>query len=363
MRLLCVEDEAPLREDIAEFLRMKSYEVDEAATGEEAIEQIAHNHYDLVLCDIKMPKMDGYELLKQVRRENTLTTTPFIFLSALNERNDKMLAHGGGCDGYLTKPIDFSLLDITLRSYVERQRARDFLYNASIQTMREHVVSILEDTLNGPLSEASLISQHLHDTSPQLTPIHFAEQLGKLQDRVGTHFSQLHMLHLALQLQASSDKTILRPVLIESLICAAVEKCRYHYPHATVQYEPSSSPIPHPIRMNDGHLQRALAALMAALPEGMTTRDAIQTKVTDTHWILTISDHPAMPEEDQYVPVNELTNMATLAPVTRKRLMPLMYALQVAQLHGGQMQLNIWPGDLLSVRLILPQPDMNGKMM
>ena len=62
MRLLCVEDEVSLREDIAEFLRMKSYDVDEASNGQEAIDQLNRNRYDLVLCDIKMPNMDGYDL-------------------------------------------------------------------------------------------------------------------------------------------------------------------------------------------------------------------------------------------------------------------------------------------------------------
>jgi CheY-like chemotaxis protein len=70
MRLLCVEDEAALRGDIVEYLRMHAYEVDEADSGEAAIAQLNSNRYDLVLCDIKMPNMDGYELLRQVRSEN-----------------------------------------------------------------------------------------------------------------------------------------------------------------------------------------------------------------------------------------------------------------------------------------------------
>src|SRR5688572_19170492 len=106
MRLLCVEDEPALREDIAEFLRLQSYEVDEAASGEEALRRLSTGHYDLILCDIKMPRMDGYELLRHVRTENALVTTPFLFLSALDERDNKLQAFETGCDGYLTKPVD-----------------------------------------------------------------------------------------------------------------------------------------------------------------------------------------------------------------------------------------------------------------
>ncbi len=359
MRLLCVEDEASLREDIVEYLRMKSYEVDEAASGEDAIEQMNRHHYDLVLCDIKMPRMDGYELLKQVRSENNLAGTPFIFLSALNERDDKMRAHEGGCDGYLTKPIDFSLLDVTLKSYVERQRARDFLYTNLMESNRQQVLTALDDALNGPMSEASLVVQHIRDTLPLLTPSALDQSLAYLQERVSRHALELDGLHSALQLQMHRGQVLCRSISVEELVQAAVEECRYISPASEITFAPSDATAACQVSVDVRLMQRAMAGLLALIPHARSTQEVVSFAIAPDHWMLTLCDHPSMAQEEDFTPVDEGCNLSVLAPVTRQRLVPLLFAMQVAHAHGGRLELMIWPGDHLAVRFVLPQTNAN----
>lgn len=126
-KVLWVEDESALREDIADYLRLEAYEVDEAQDGYDALTKLKANQYDAVLSDILMPRMDGFELLRACRagsdcKENA--HTPFIFLSALSNVNDQTKARQMGCTDFLTKPIDFGLLNATLQSRIE-QKAKE----------------------------------------------------------------------------------------------------------------------------------------------------------------------------------------------------------------------------------------------
>ncbi len=218
MRLLCIEDESALREDIVEYLRMQSYEVDEAENGAQALEQLSRNRYDLVLCDIKMPTMDGYEVLQQVRRENHHITTPFIFLTAFNEKDNKKRAHQTGCDAYLTKPIDFSLLDDILKSNIQRQRERDFLFQSTLQSLQSHVVSVLDKELSGALQETSMKISALRQDAPLMTPEMMDLQLAQLEKQSQQQYFELHMLHSALSLQAQPDQIVRQPITVAALM-------------------------------------------------------------------------------------------------------------------------------------------------
>jgi DNA-binding response OmpR family regulator/DNA-binding CsgD family transcriptional regulator len=120
VRILCVEDEADLRADICEELVAAGYDVDEAGNGQEALELLRSRHYELVLCDITMPKMSGLDLLRQVRTDPGFGDLPFVFLTALAGRRDILAGKEAGVDDYLTKPIDFDLMLITIAARLDQ---------------------------------------------------------------------------------------------------------------------------------------------------------------------------------------------------------------------------------------------------
>ena len=110
-KILCVEDEEDLRQDIVEELEDAGYQVSQAGNGQLALEQILIDAPELVVSDITMPVMNGYELVKRLRTEHSkYDEIPFIFLSALADRENILEGMSSGCDDYLTKPIDFEML-------------------------------------------------------------------------------------------------------------------------------------------------------------------------------------------------------------------------------------------------------------
>ena len=119
MRLLVVEDEQSLQEDIKKKLQHSGYEVDACGDGETASEYLAVEYYDLVLLDLNLPKIDGMTLLRNFREENQ--ETPVLILSARSEINDKVEGLDAGANDYLSKPFHLAELEARIRSLTRRQ--------------------------------------------------------------------------------------------------------------------------------------------------------------------------------------------------------------------------------------------------
>ena len=137
--ILCVEDEEQLRRDIADELIEAGYDVIEACNGEEALESLRRSRPDLILCDISMPGLSGYEVLNALEAKGSdYAETPFVFLSALAD--PRQIAEGKrlGADDYLVKPIDYDLLlatvDARLRQ-IERIRSARQAQDANLDAM------------------------------------------------------------------------------------------------------------------------------------------------------------------------------------------------------------------------------------
>lgn len=126
--ILCVEDEAELRADIIDELRASGHDAIGADDGRQALDILKQVRPDLILCDISMPVMDGYELLETVRSRRTdLADVPFLFLTALNRRDAVITGKRAGVDDYLVKPIDFDLMLASIDARLaQARRMREF---------------------------------------------------------------------------------------------------------------------------------------------------------------------------------------------------------------------------------------------
>src|SRR5690554_3056402 len=113
--ILVVEDEKALRDDIVEELQEAGYRTMAAEDGNKALDLLAQETPDLLLCDITMPGLDGYGVLRRLRTQRPeLTITPFVFLTALSEPQDIVKGKLQGADDYLVKPVDYDLMLATI---------------------------------------------------------------------------------------------------------------------------------------------------------------------------------------------------------------------------------------------------------
>lgn len=119
MRLLVIEDEKALCESIAEGLRLDGYEVDTCQDGLEALELCSVETYDLILLDLNLPGLDGMEVLRSLRKEDSETSV--LILSARGQIQDKVEGLDAGANDYLTKPFHFEELEARVRSLTRRK--------------------------------------------------------------------------------------------------------------------------------------------------------------------------------------------------------------------------------------------------
>jgi len=103
MRLLLLEDDLDYKQSIKEYLESLHYIVDDFEDGEEALSAIYENKYHLLILDIRVPKLNGYELVKLLRQENN--TTPVIYITSLTDINNLSLGYELGCNDYIKKPF------------------------------------------------------------------------------------------------------------------------------------------------------------------------------------------------------------------------------------------------------------------
>jgi len=111
-KIVLIEDDINIRETTSEILELSGYQVETAENGKEGVKLVKETNPDLVLCDIKMPEYNGYEVLKILSRLPETATIPFIFLSSNNLKTDIRKGMNLGADDYLTKPFkEMDLLD------------------------------------------------------------------------------------------------------------------------------------------------------------------------------------------------------------------------------------------------------------
>ena len=117
-RILVVEDDFDLNRIVSKSLRDRGYDVVSAANGLEALERTDEMKFDMILTDIMMPKMDGFELAESVRAVDR--EIPIVFMTAKDDKPSKMLGYSIGVDDYIVKPFDMDILTVKIGAILRR---------------------------------------------------------------------------------------------------------------------------------------------------------------------------------------------------------------------------------------------------
>lgn len=154
MNLLIIEDNQAIRSMLARFLENEGYLVVESKSGEEGLKLFEQNKFDLVLLDIMLPKMDGFEVCKEIRKDSMI---PIIMITAKSEDHDKILGLDVGADDYIVKPFSHEEIAARIRAIMRR-------IEPSKQT--EKVLTGLE--INSDKYEVTIFNEVIHLTKKNL---------------------------------------------------------------------------------------------------------------------------------------------------------------------------------------------------
>lgn len=151
-RVLVIEDEESIRENVRDLLEAEGFDVVTADDGVAGVAAAFEDRPDLILCDIMMPGLDGYEVLEQVRANPDLGLTPFVFLTALADRSDVRKGMSVGADDFVTKPFASEELLSAVRARLGRQERVGDKLQAEMRTLRDSMSLALPHELRTPLT-------------------------------------------------------------------------------------------------------------------------------------------------------------------------------------------------------------------
>ncbi|MFD2935001.1 response regulator transcription factor [Spirosoma flavum] len=123
-QILVVEDDTQIRENLKEMLMLHGFDVETSVNGQEGINQALLQPPDLILCDIMMPEVDGYQVLAVVRNNRSIANVPFIFLTAKTEPADLRRGMDQGADDYLIKPFTLQKLLLAIEKGVAKGQSK-----------------------------------------------------------------------------------------------------------------------------------------------------------------------------------------------------------------------------------------------
>lgn len=160
-KILVIEDEATVRENVVELLEDYGYESVGAANGREGVEKAKEILPELIVCDIMMPELDGYGVLKELQSDATTAGVPFIFLTAKAEKDLVRAGMNLGADDYLTKPFSPSQLFDAVDARIKRLKQIEEKSEKAFDDLRLSIASSLPHELRTPLNGVVGSSQFL----------------------------------------------------------------------------------------------------------------------------------------------------------------------------------------------------------
>lgn len=165
-RVLVVEDDMHLLSGIRDILELEKYNVLTAQNGQDGLTVLKadpNNPPDVIVSDIMMPHMDGFEFLEKVREEDSWVNVPFIFLTALGESVDKRKGATMGADRYLTKPFDAEDLLNTVSTSLGRSIAINRVHEEDKAAQKDKILTILNHEMRTPLTLVVAYAEMLKD--------------------------------------------------------------------------------------------------------------------------------------------------------------------------------------------------------
>lgn len=161
-RLLIADDDNEIRELLEFDLSHSGYEVDCAKDGEEALQKALVGNYDLVLLDVMMPKMNGFDVCKNIRA--TKSEVPILMLTAKGTINDKTQGFDSGADDYIVKPFDIQEVLLRVRALVRRSPSTKIQNTSSQEILKIGDIELFPDSLETAIKDGKKI---------KLTPTEF----------------------------------------------------------------------------------------------------------------------------------------------------------------------------------------------
>ncbi len=359
-KILVIEDEAVLLDEILTVLGFEGFDAVGAPNGRLGVERAQEFQPDLILCDIMMPELDGYNVLQLLRSAPLTATVPIIFTTAKSTHSDVRLGMELGADDYLTKPFTNRELVSAIRARLERHEAVVREQNRLLEETQRKVAHMVVQELRLPVVSMNMVQEIIARRMGQFSR-------GELEDLLATlsagsqrlyHLVEQMVFITRLETKTLSSETIRKngmPLQTWPILLAAVDLARrFVSRQRDVVTRLDERDRDAMVWGDGGALKHALAEVIAnALtfsPEDNLVLIS-QWRAEGSVWITVFDQGPGIAPEN-------LTALERFQPLDREtpeqRGMGMPLAKEIVEVHGGAFELVSVPGKGTQVTISLP---------
>lgn len=358
-KILIIEDEPLVRENILDLLQAENFEAIGAENGRIGIKMAQQHLPDLIICDVMMPEVNGYEVLQTLQQDETTATLPFIFLSAKSDRIDLRQGMVKGANDYLTKPctpaelmeaITTQLKKQTLARSQTQQQLDNLRHSISLSLPHELLTPLnavlgfaellIDDPAALPAEEVAVIAKDIYDAGERLR--HLVENfiLYARLELIAADSAQRQML-LQSYLE-TADVLIMEVALLQAQQASRVSDLHLDVAEATLQ-------------ISEAGLQKAVAEVVnnAFKFSQPGTPVKLQGQVEGDRYRLSVSDHGRGMNAAQIASVGAYLQFERQFYEQQGSGLGLSLARHLAELHGGELTIESIPDQQTMVHLSL----------
>ena len=361
MKILIVEDDINIRENIVDLLEVENFHAIAAEDGRMGLELASKEVPDLIICDVMMPKLDGYSVLNALRENPITATIPFVFLTAKSNKNDFRQGMGLGADDYLTKPFTKDELLETIKCRLEKQFAINQKSQQELNELRQCITHSLPHEMRTPLNGILGFSQLLmkeYESLEEQEIYEMAEDIYNSANRL-FGFTQNFLLYAQLEsiatdpekIKSLQSKKTYFPV--EALTSLIKEKALIVGREADVQISFDS---PCWVKIANTKLHKILEELIDNCLKFSEsgTNIFVSSAVNENHLIITFTD------SGRGMSASEIRKLGAYRQFNRRIYeqqgsgLGLIIVKLLVELHGGSLDIQSNPGDKTVVQVKLP---------
>lgn len=360
-KVLVVEDEAMLLENILETLQLEGFEGIGAPNGSVGVELARKHLPDLILCDIMMPEMDGYEVFLTLRNDPATALIPFIFLTAKADRQAMRYGMELGADDYITKPFQPDELLAAIKTRLERQAAITREYEAKLNELRGSIIHSLPHELRSPLfgilgySEMLMLEGPTMDRDQILRAGRSIHEAGQRLHRLVENF----LIYAQTEIMKSDPERaqIVRRLRITQpkafIEFTARQKARQANREMDLKLDIVDVPS---LQIVQENLKKIVEELLDNAFKFSEPGTAVQVKgtVQNGQYVLFVRDHGRGLSPEQIAKIGAYVQFERRLYEQQGAGLGLIITKRLAELHGGEFAIESIPSRETTVRVTLP---------
>lgn len=359
-KILVIEDDISVRLNLVDLLYAENFNVITADNGYIGLQLAQTEIPDLIICDIMMPELDGYEVVKSLRQNPKTAIIPFIFLTAKSEKTDFRKGMELGADDYIVKPFSRTELLAAITCRLNKQTAIYQRTQEKLDNLRNSITLSLPHEMRTPLNGILGFSQMLMEES-ELLDIESIKEMAEfihISSQRLFHLIQKFLLYAELEIIATDPNRIhelqsqITDFPTNNLINLVREKAKSYDREADVQIEF----YPCIIKIGENKISKIIEELIDNAckfsPSG--TPITIKNQIVNHHFSLTVGDRGRGMTLEQIAELGAYRQFERKLHEQQGSGLGLIIAKRLAELHGGQMSIHSQPQVQTLVTVILP---------